>query len=447
MMRPEPMHPALPPIRRAVVLCALAAWSGRLWGAESADPRLQQVIEQNAKLQEQVATQQKMIEELRTQVNQLARDGAQRDRRIEQLDDGKPAHAAARNAAGTVIVTGEGAAGFFSSGPDGQFPKSEFRVEEALLHVEARIVQDVYAFAELKLTERENTGSQLYLGEFYIDFEELGARLGHPGALGLRVGRIDVPFGEEYLSRDAIDNPLISHSLADFWGVDEGLELYGKLGAVQYVFAVQNGSTAFHQDFNADKALTLRLGGEPAPWLHLGASAMRTGRLNSAKDFASELWVGNGVFVSLGNPATTTHFGADLLQVEARAKWRGGHLHAALGRAWYDDNDTSRDNSRTVDFHSLELVQQLGDGWFGAGRYSRMSADLGFPLVGQGPVGKYLLGGIATKYLNRLSLGFGYQFGEPLVWKTEYSWERGRTTAGWKRDRSDTLSSEIAVKF
>jgi hypothetical protein len=49
------------------------------------------------------------------------------------------------------------------------------------------------------------------------------------------------PFGEEYLVRNAIDNPLITHSIADFWAVTPGLELYGNLGKFSYVAAIQNG--------------------------------------------------------------------------------------------------------------------------------------------------------------------------------------------------------------
>ena len=69
--------------------------------------------------------------------------------------------------------------------------------------------------------------------------------------LNVRAGRIDVPFGEEYLMRDAIDNPLISHSLPDIWGVDEGIELYGAAGKFSYVVAVQNGGIPATRDFTS----------------------------------------------------------------------------------------------------------------------------------------------------------------------------------------------------
>ena len=42
---------------------------------------------------------------------------------------------------------------------------------------------------------------------------------------------MNLPFGEEYQVRNAIDNPLVTHSLSDVWGIDEGVQVYGTLGA------------------------------------------------------------------------------------------------------------------------------------------------------------------------------------------------------------------------
>lgn len=36
-----------------------------------------------------------------------------------------------------------------------------------------------------------------------------------------------------------MENPLISHSLSDLWGIDPGVELYGTVGDFNYVVAVQ----------------------------------------------------------------------------------------------------------------------------------------------------------------------------------------------------------------
>src|SRR6185295_8456293 len=127
------------------------------------------------------------------------------------------------------------------------------------------------------LITREANAANFQLGELYVEFERLGTPWGLPDSLNLRVGSINTPFGEEYLVRGPVENPLISHSLSDIWGPDEGLEIYGTLGAWQYVVAVQNGGISQLRDFNSDKAIAARVSWDPRPWLHLSASAMRTG--------------------------------------------------------------------------------------------------------------------------------------------------------------------------
>jgi hypothetical protein len=73
-------------------------------------------------------------------------------------------------------------------------------------------------------TPEENDLS-LRFGELYLDCEDVSRLWGQDRMLNLRVGRFYIPFGEEYLDRFAIDNPLISHSVSDLWGEDNGVEL------------------------------------------------------------------------------------------------------------------------------------------------------------------------------------------------------------------------------
>ncbi len=42
-------------------------------------------------------------------------------------------------------------------------------------------------------------------------------------------------------------------------------------------------------------------------------------------------------------------------------------------------------------------------------------------------MGEYFFRPSLTDELHRLSVGFGYRFGPPLVLKLEYSWEWGHT--------------------
>jgi hypothetical protein len=319
-------------------------------------------------------------------------------------------------------------------------------VDEAKLFIDAPIWNDVYIFGEINFATREQTEEQLRLGELYLDFENLSRLWKRDGQLNLRLGRFDIPFGEEYLTRDAIDNPLISHSLSDVWGVDEGVELFGGIGKFHYVAAIQNGGYSTLHDFDADKALAGRLSFDPLNWLHLSASAMRTGKLNTDGDFLSELWFGNGFIRSLGSLVTTTTFEAQVFESDVRVRLPQGHLQAAGGYLRYDDNDTAADNRRDVYYYYIEALHHVTQKLYAAVRWSHILADGGFPLVGHGDYTEFQFYQL-TEDLWRLSLGLGYRFSPNLLLKTEYTFEQGTKVDGTHRTHEDFIGAEIAFKF
>src|SRR5262249_49043636 len=149
---------------------------------------------------------------------------------------------------------------------------NEFRVDEAKLFVEAPLGHEIYFFTEVNLITRESYDDNIKLGELYVEFEDLLRFWNHPDRLNVRAGRMDIPFGEEYLTRDAIDNPLILHSITDFWGVDEGVEVYGRWNHLHYVLAVQNGGHPILRDFNSDKSVTARATYDAPAGLHFALS-------------------------------------------------------------------------------------------------------------------------------------------------------------------------------
>jgi hypothetical protein len=194
------------------------------------------------------------------------------------------------------------------------------------------------------LATRESNDDSFNLGETYIELDNISSLWGADGLATLRIGRMDIPFGEEYRMRDPIDNPLVSHSLPDIWGIDEGIEVFGQIGPADYAFAIQNGGRPAFQDFDGDKSIAARIGFEPTEWLRVSGSAMRTGNLDSENDFISEVWIGNAVFRAIGPPETTTTFSADMVEFDAAIDWEGGHINSLVGWAWYDDNDSVSDN-------------------------------------------------------------------------------------------------------
>ncbi len=434
------------------VALALSAGTGHAAGDAVSAEDLRQLIEQNRRLQEQVTAQQRQLDELRARLDQIATTGQRQERVLDELRDqvADRGTAARGDAVGDIRLSGEVGLAYFDGGPRSAWPNGEFRADDVKIYLETPVMKDTYLFAELDLVTREANDEYFHQGEVYVDFENVSGRLGGPDRLlNIRIGRLDIPFGEEYLYRGVLDNPLITHSVADLWGVDEGVELYGSAGRFSYVFAVQNGGNKTLRDFDSDKSATLRVGYDPTAWLHVSASAMRTGDLTVAGDFLSELWIGGGFFRAIGAAATTQGFSATLYQADARATWEGGHLSAAVGTARYDDNDTAASNRRDLDHFAVELVQRINGGLYGAIRYSEISVQKGgYPLQGLGSPGTFFYSGLPlAEGLERFSLGLGYRFSDPLLFKVEYAWESGRMLNGQPRNQEDLFATEIGVRF
>jgi hypothetical protein len=346
----------------------------------------------------------------------------------------------------SVKVSGEAGVAFFDTGRNGLFPNNEFRVDEAKLFLDAKIRDNVFFFTELNLATREDPNGNTQIGELYIEVEDVQNLWDGRAPVSIRAGRMDIPFGEEYLSRDAVDNPFVSHTLADIWGIDEGVEIFGKAGMFDYTAAVQNGSYLHEGDGNQDKAITGRIGMEPASGLRFSASAMRTGDLSTKKDQVAELWFGNSYLSPIGSADTTTRFYFDLGQLDARYSWDGGYAAGSFGGIHYDDNDSIANNSRSAGYWSAECEQALVGKLYGGVRYSQVHATDGFWVPGQlGDFDKTSYQEIENMW--RISAALGYRWSEHLVLKAEYSWERGKRYDGSSINEQDMISSEISCGF
>lgn len=442
---------------RTIVLCAcavtvftLAGGSLRADDTPATREELRQLKEENNALREQLREQQTLIESLSSKVNKIEQTDRQRSREMEQLeseakDSSGPAKGAGNFGSGKVSLSAEGGAAFFNTGKEGAFPNSEFRVDEARLFVEAQVLENVYFFSEINLMTREAEDLSVQLGEAYVDFENVSQLWNMDRMLNIRLGRMYIPFGEEYLSRYAIDNPLISHSLPDIWGVDEGIELYGKLGKFGYALAVQNGGPSGVRDFNGDKSVSGRLSYDPNQWLHLSASGLRTGDLQKPGDYWSELWFGNNWFFPFGS-TTANVYHANLAEGDIELRLPHGHLAAFGGYVRYDDNDPQRIDRRDIFYYSVEGVHDITHKLYGAVRFSQILVDKGLPIVGNGDLNTFLFGPPTTE-IWRLSLGLGYRWSPNLIFKGEYSFERGKQVNGDHREHEDLFALEAAFRF
>ena len=408
-----------------------------------------QLQQQNQQLQNQMRQQQQVIDTLTHKVSDL--ETAQAATNQDSTALSAPAASEPEPAAttgfhlGKVNLSGEGGLAFFESGSQGQTPNSEFRVDEARLFLDAPIWDEVYFYTEMDLATREENDLSLRYAELYLDFEDVSQLWERDRMLNIRAGRFYIPFGEEYQERFAIDNPLISHSLSDLWGTDNGVELYGSLGPVRYVVAMQNGGPSASRDFTGDKSISGRIGYDPASWLHLSVSGMRTGDLSAQQDVVSAMWFGNGFFRSLGSPNTTL-FHANLAEADAQLRFSQFSLKTAGGYINYGDNDPNGNNDRDVYYFYTEGVQNFTAKFYGAARFSEIFAHNGFPIVGNGNMGEYLFDELTSQYW-RLSLGLGYRFSPNLIVKGEYSFNRGREFDGTPRDHQDLFALEAAFQF
>jgi len=408
---------------------------------------IEELREQNRLLQQQLQQQREMIDKLSSKVSGLQQTNEQSQNDLRALK------ASLENAPvlpqkpkglslGNVVISGEGAAGFLESQRAGIYPNAAFAVDEARLFVDAPIWSDVYFYGEVDLQTREEPDLGVYLGELYLQWENLGQLWDQDQTLNLRVGQFYTPFGEEYQNRFAIDNVLITHSLSDLWGLNPGLELYGAWKSLSYVVAVQNGGINTLNDGTADKLVVGRIGYDPVSWLHVSVSGMRTGQLSVANDAISSEWIGGGFFTPLGTPATII-FQANMAEVDAQTKWPGGYLRLAGGYAGYDDNNPAVDDHRDIYYYYAEALQHLVPKLYAAARWSQIRVPNGYPIVGDSPA----FPGLITGDLWRMSLGLGYRFSERLLLKIEYAFEQGRLASGSLRDHDNLFAAELAFKF
>ena len=388
--------------------------------------------------------------DLEQHVQKLQAEVAQLQQQIATARTAEPAETESSEGVGWTLhvplaLSGEGAVAFFDTGSKGKAPNSEFRIDEARLFLDVRLAETAFLYTEVNYTEREDGNTDARVGEFFLEFADIGA-----GALGewaptVRAGRLQIPVGEEYAHRYARDNPLISHSVADLWGVDEGVSLFGRHGEFDYVLAVQNGGYEKLEDGNNDKSVAARAGWTRGH-LRISASGYRSGDISVAHDECAELWFADSYLMPLGDPATTRDFSITLAQLDARWSWAGGSVGAFGGELSYDDDDTAADHARDAWYGALEVVQNLSARWYGAGRYSWIRSADGYRVLGQGGYVPEVAPTLAD-HVERTTLGVGCRLNPHVTLKSEYSWERGEWTAGGHLRDRDLFAAQAVYAF
>jgi hypothetical protein len=314
--------------------------------------------------------------------------------------------------------------------------------------------------------------TQNNIGDLYVDLRGLMAQ----EWLNLEVGRFQIPFGENYLrfGRGRASDPFVALSASPPWFWDEGVKLWGKSsnGHFGYVASVTDGEGGLNIETNSSKQVTLKLSWDPSEWLHLSASALRTGTLGSADSpaFAS-LWLGEAFPSAFGAASQAPSFdhGAEIpdgpnqlrnvvvLGGDAIVNLPGARLWLSGGNASIESHGSSVYN-RDLLYWLAELVFQLRtispalDPMYlavranGLGTYDK---DEGYLLDSRyGDVGYNM------RALDAYAIALGLPLGRNIVLKAQYTLQniglvRGIDDAEIREaaDDADFFGMEIGVHF
>ena len=316
-----------------------------------------------------------------------------------------------------VEIWGFAAAGYYDTGSGGTRDHGSFEIKEATLFVEADVWEDTSFFLELQ-TNRLGADESKFVrtGEVYIHWRDL--QVTNNTALGLKVGRIDIPFGEEYLWQDAVDNPLITNSTSYPYGWDEGVLLYGETSGVNWIAAITDGTDARSEDDNSDKAYNLKLYGNVTENFYLSGSYMHNGdNVKSAVEFA-------GSHFEPVDGSGSEQVSSDLWQIDARYDFKIADMPAyiALVAGMADQSDDDSVFDRDFRWFSVEPFLQVNPEWYAVVRYSEIGTydnDEGYHFDGKTFAGGNSTFGYDVERFRRLGVGIGWQPNPRVTTKLE----------------------------
>ena len=400
-------------------------WHPIVWGITLASPGADQGVSGST----ESPPVQEEIQDLRRRLEILeARDRDEvdlSDDRVGEVDGdlAEPSHPLAKPWFQNFTISGFAAAGFLATGNDGERENGGFLVKEATLWIEADVWEDISFFAEIQ-TNRLGKDDSLFVrtGEVHAHFRNVLKRWGDD-LLGIKIGRIDIPFGEEYLWQDSSDNPLITQSAPYPYGFDEGILLYGNLHGLGWLFSVTDGTDDRSLEDNTDKAVNVKVYGRPWSPLYLSASFMRNGRaVKSAFEFGGSHFqpIGASHVSSVGDSASTK-VEAYLYQLDAKYHFGDkAYVAFSFGQALVDDRDSTFD--RDLLWFVVEVLYHFHPKVYGVARYSEIGTyktSEGYHFDGKITAGGNAAFGYDARRLQRLSLGAGWRPNPRVLLKGE----------------------------
>lgn len=316
-----------------------------------------------------------------------------------------------------VDIYGFGGVGYYETGGDGTQPYGTFSIKEASLFIEGEVWENTSFFLEVQ-TNRLGQDDKKYVrtGEVYLHLRNLvvGEK-----SMGLKMGRIDIPFGEEYLWQDAIDNPLITNSVAYPYGFDEGVLAYGNIGELGWITAITDGTDHRSQEDSTDKAYNLKFYGDVSANLYLSFSWMSNGSgAKSAFEFggshfepvtcnAQEI---ASFYCTTADSSPSSLVESQLFQIDGKYTFKEwGYISFFGGKANQDDRAPGFD--RDIRWFTVEPYWKINQNWFAIARYSEIGtydSELGYHFDGKIFANGNSSFGFDTQRLRRTSLGLGW---------------------------------------
>ena len=326
-----------------------------------------------------------------------------------------------------IEIHGFAAAGIYDTGTAGTRNHGGFEIKEASLFIEGDIWQGASFFLEFQ-TNRLGKDDQVFTrtGEAYLHFRDIP--LFEAYSFAMKLGRIDIPFGEEYLWQDAIDNPLITNSAAYPYGFDEGLLIYSSFKGINWIAAVTDGTDARSIEDDSEKAWNIKVYGDLTEALYLSLSFMSNGdAAKSAFEFGGSHFqpVGASHQSTLGT-SSSDKVDAILGQIDAKYSFvispsLAGYISVAYGAAEQSDDQSFFD--RDVRWFFVEPYISFNHKWYGVVRYSEIGTyddDEGYHFDGKTFAGGNSAFGYDTRTFSRLGVGIGWIPNPNLRTKVEY---------------------------
>jgi len=247
----------------------------------------------------------------------------QLEKRIAELETSKATRSGGGGGGGAewperLRFSGSADLNYLQGNGDGLYEETSTQIYDARLFLDANLgsdarVGDVTVYRDAGFTFEWNMvrlgRAMNNIGDLYGDFRGL---LGQEW-MNLEVGRFQIPFGENYLrfGKGRPSDPFVALTASPPWFWDEGVKLWGKTanGHFGYVASVTDGEGGLNREKNASKQVTLKLSWDPSEWLHLSASALRTGTLGSDSSPAvASLWLGEAIPSAFGDGSSLPSF-------------------------------------------------------------------------------------------------------------------------------------------